>query len=371
MIINSGVSKSYMGSALYNEHGSRAEMKLRQQEAQEENRPYIPKGELYYSQYCGYDSKDIGEQMENYKKEVNPKLEKCAYTPSMNFAPEDRGKLSEEQKLGIIHEFAEHMGFAQNQYCVHRHDDKEHEHFHFVVNRIGFDGKTWNDSFSKRRVNEFSRQMEVKYDLRQVVGKSRERLKLTGKDENFVSQNPYLAPLRKDIDESILKHDDFKGFKKEMENRGYKVQTGFGLGYTNAKGVKIGSKDLGEGYKKNEVDSRIETGRLSREQERESLRNLQLQRGIEAQQRIAEVQKKQRLQELAQEREAMQKLQLQRGIEEQQRIAEVQAQQRLKELAQEQEAIQREKEAEEQAKQEKQKVRTIQVSPKWSGGRGM
>jgi hypothetical protein len=263
------------------------------------------------------------------------------------------------------------MGFAQNQYCVHRHDDKEHEHFHFVVNRIGFDGKTWNDSFSKRRVNEFSRQMEVKYDLRQVVGKSRERLKQTGKDENFVSQNPYLAPLRKDIDESILKHDDFKGFKKEMESRGYKVQTGFGLGYTNAKGVKIGSKDLGEGYKKNEVDSRIETGRLSRQQERESLRNLQLQRGIEAQQRIAEVQKKQRLQELAQEREAMQKLQLQRGIEEQQRIAEVQAEQRLKELAQEQEAIQREKEAEEQAKQEKQKVRTIQVSPKWSGGRGM
>ena len=116
MIINSGVSKSYMRSALYNEHGSRAEMKLRQQEAQEENRPYVPKGELYYSQYCGYDSKDIGEQMENYKKEVNPKLEKCAYTPSMNFAPEDRGKLNEEQKLGIIHEFAEYMGFALLDY---------------------------------------------------------------------------------------------------------------------------------------------------------------------------------------------------------------------------------------------------------------
>jgi hypothetical protein len=274
--------------------------------------------------------------MENYKKEVNPKLEKCAYTPSMNFAPEDRGKLSEEQKLGIIHEFSEYMGFAQNQYCVHRHDDKEHEHFHFVVNRIGFDGKTWNDSFSKRRVNEFSRQMEVKYDLRQVVGKLRERLKQIGKDENFVSQNPYLAPLRKDIDEAILNNDDFKGFKKEMERKGYKVQTGFGLGYTNVKGVKIGSKDLGEGYKKNEVDSRIETGRLSRE--RESLRKLQLQREIEERQRIVESQEKQRLQELAQE--------------------------------QEREAIQRAKATEEQVKKEKQKeqFRIVPMFPKRNGG---
>ena len=82
--------------------------------------------------------------------------------------------------------------------------------------------------------------------------------------------------------------------------------------------------------------------------------------------RSAEVQEKQRLQELAQEREAMQKLQLQRGNEEQQRIAEVQTQLRLKELAQEQEAIQREKVADEQVKQEKQKeqVRTVQMSPK-------
>ena len=339
MIINSGVSQSYRGSALYNEHGSRAEQKQRQQEAMDENRPYIPKGELYYSQCCGYDSKDIGEQMENFKQEMNPKLVKCAYTPSLNFAPEDRGKLTEEQKLGIIHEFAEHMGFAQNQYCVHRHDDKAHEHFHFVVNRIGFDGKTWDDGFSKRRVNEFSRKMEIKHDLRQVVGKSRERLKATGKDENFVSQNPYLAPFRKDIDEAILKHDDFKGFKKEMESKGYKVQTGFGLGYTNAKGVKIGSKDLGEGYKKSEVDSRIETGRLSREQERQANLKLQLQRGIEERQRIAEVQEKQRLKELAQE--------------------------------QEQEAIQREKAAEEQAKQEKQKEQ-VQPNPMFpKRGNGM
>ena len=341
MIINSGVSKSYMGSAKYNEHGSRAEMKERQQAAIAENRPYIPKGELYYSQYCGYASEEIGEMMENYKMEMNPKLKKCAYTPSMNFAPEDRGKLSEEQKLGIIHEFAEYMGFAQNQYCVHRHDDKSHEHFHFLVNRIGFDGKTWNDSFSKRRVNEFSRQTEVKYDLRQVVGKSREQLKATGKDENFVSHNPYLAPLRKDIDETILKHDDFKGFKKEMESKGYKVQTGFGLGYTNAKGVKIGSKDLGEGYKKSEVDSRIETGRLSREQERQATLKLQLQRGIEERQRIAEVQEKQRLKELAQE--------------------------------QEREAIQREKIAEEQAKQEQESQPKIILPPppRRSGGMRM
>ena len=123
-----------------------------------------------------------------------------------------------------------------------------------------------------------------------------------------------------------------------MESQGYKVQTGFGLGYTNAKGVKIGSKDLGEGYKKTEVDSRIETGRLSREQERQASLKLQLQRGIEERQRIAEVQEKERLKELAQE--------------------------------QEREAIQREKTAEEKVKKEKQKeqVQPIPMFPKQGGG---
>ena len=96
------------------------------------------------------------------------------------------------------------------------------------------------------------------------------------------------------------------------------------------------TSDLGEGYKKNEVDSRIETGRLSRE--RESLRKLQLQREIEERQRIAESQEKQQLQELAQEREA----------------------------------IQRTKAAEEQVKKEKQKeqFRIVPMFPKRNGRMG-
>ena len=98
------------------------------------------------------------------------------------------------------------------------------------------------------------------------------------------------------------------------------------------------TSDLGEGYKKNEVDSRIETGRLSRE--RESLRKLQLQREIEERQRIAESQEKQQLQELAQE--------------------------------QEREAIQRTKAAEEQVKKEKQKeqFRIVPMFPKRNGRMG-
>lgn len=288
MIIKTGTSKSYKGSAIYNEHGSKQEMKQRQSEAKEFGQPYVPKGELFHAQYCAGDSAAIANQMLALKKECNPHLEKCAYTPSMNFAPEDRNKLSEEQKLEIVTGFAEYMGFAQNQYSVHRHNDKDHEHFHFLVNRVGIDGKTWNDSFCKRRESEFARSMEVNYGLRQVVMKSKERLKLTGKDEGFVNQNPYMESFKKDINTFIQESDNFKEFKQKMEGKGYKLQTGFGLGYTNAQGIKFGGKELGDEYQKKSVDARIDTGRQGREQEHQAEQAriaLQLQRGIEAQER--------------------------------------------------------------------------------------
>lgn len=291
MIIKTGTSKSYKGSAIYNEHGSNQEMKQRQAEAKEFDEPYVPKGELYHSQYCAGDSSEIAAQMLELKKELNPKLEKCAYTPSMNFAPEDRNKLSEVQKLEIVRGFSEYMGFAQNQYSVHRHNDKDHEHFHFLVNRVGLDGKTWNDSFCKRRESEFARNTEVNYDLRQVMMKSKERLKMTGKDEEFVNQNPYMPAFKKDIDFFIKESNTFKEFKEKMEDRGYKLQTGFGLGYTNAQGIKFGGKELGKEYQKTSVDARIETGRQGREQEQqEKIQQqarlaLQLQRSLEAQER--------------------------------------------------------------------------------------
>lgn len=288
MIIKTGTSKSYKGSAIYNEHGSKQEMKERQAEAKEFDQPYVPKGELFHSQYCAGDSSEIAAQMLALKKECNPTLEKCAYTPSMNFAPEDRNKLSEFQKMEIVNGFAKYMGFAQNQYSVHRHDDKDHEHFHFLVNRVGLDGKTWSDSFCKRRESEFARGTETNYGLRQVQMKSKEQLKLTGKDEGFVNQNPYMESFKKDINIFIKESDTFKEFKQKMEGKGYKLQTGFGLGYTNAQGIKFGGKELGNEYQKKSVDVRIETGRQVREQEHQAEQAriaLQLQRGLEAQER--------------------------------------------------------------------------------------
>jgi hypothetical protein len=60
-------------------------------------------------------------------------------------------------------------GFQDNQYVAISHGDTQHEHLHIVANRIGFDGKTANDSNSYKRMANFCRQVKKSYQLKPVL----------------------------------------------------------------------------------------------------------------------------------------------------------------------------------------------------------
>lgn len=49
------------------------------------------------------------------------------------------------------------------------HADISHQHFHIIANWIGFDKKTVSDSNNYKKMSAWCREMELKYNLQQVL----------------------------------------------------------------------------------------------------------------------------------------------------------------------------------------------------------
>jgi len=64
---------------------------------------------------------------------------------------EDGRKLSKEQLGEMTQKFIQEMKLTAHQAVAFVHRDKAHTHVHAYVNRIGFDGKAYNDSFIGKR----------------------------------------------------------------------------------------------------------------------------------------------------------------------------------------------------------------------------
>ncbi|TLP71187.1 relaxase/mobilization nuclease domain-containing protein [Maribacter sp. ACAM166] len=64
---------------------------------------------------------------------------------------EDGKKLNKEKLREMTERFLKEMQLKERQVIAFVHRDKAHTHVHLYVNRIGFDGKAYNDSFIGKR----------------------------------------------------------------------------------------------------------------------------------------------------------------------------------------------------------------------------
>jgi hypothetical protein len=65
--------------------------------------------------------------------------------------PEDGRNLTKEQLKELTQKFIKEMQLRERQAIAFVHRDKAHTHVHLYVNRIGFDGKAYSDSFIGKR----------------------------------------------------------------------------------------------------------------------------------------------------------------------------------------------------------------------------
>lgn len=108
------------------------------------------------------------------------------------------------------------------------HNDTErHEHIHIVANRISFEGKTnVSDSNSYKRVSGFCRQIEQKFNLKQVLSPKKflpkEKRLLPRSDERKIR-------LTKMIKGALENATTLNDFIVTMQRQGVLVKTGRGI----------------------------------------------------------------------------------------------------------------------------------------------
>jgi len=107
--------------------------------------------EVVYSQHlAGNDARQITEEFKIIQ-EQNTRCQKNTLSFVLSPTREDGRNLTQEQLRELTQRFINEMQLKERQAIAFVHRDKAHAHVHLYVNRIGFDGKAYNDSFIGKR----------------------------------------------------------------------------------------------------------------------------------------------------------------------------------------------------------------------------
>lgn len=208
-------------------------------------------------------------------KVLRPSLQKCFYHTSINFPPAE--DLSNKVMTQIGQDYLKESGFTQHQYIMFRHHDSDHPHLHILVNRIGYDGKVLSDSNDFARCEKILRDLEMKYNLTQVISSSQARQRAMTKNElemmkrtNIPSHKMQLQVLIKNTLASKKKLTSSE-FILALQSKGINVlfnqaSTGYvsGISYS-IDGITITGAKLGSDFKWTTIKNTIDY-----EQERDS-----------------------------------------------------------------------------------------------------
>jgi hypothetical protein len=107
--------------------------------------------EVVLSQHlAGNDPQQITEEFKLIQEE-NSRCQKNTLSFVLSPTSQDGKNLTKEQLKELTQRFIKEMQLKERQAIAFVHRDKAHTHVHLYVNRIGFDGKAYNDSFIGKR----------------------------------------------------------------------------------------------------------------------------------------------------------------------------------------------------------------------------
>jgi Relaxase/Mobilisation nuclease domain len=215
------------------EQRKKQELKPEAEERMTRNRAEV----LYYHQ-CYGDKAELNRQFREVQKQ-NLNVRKPAFHLSLNLPPEE--KISKGRFVDLAKDCAKALDFERHQYMVIQHKDTEHSHIHLVVNRIGFDSHRMDSDYILKRIDQFCREAELKYQLTPVESMRRYR---PPEKRIKPSQSQRVIQLKEEITQTLRQVQDLASFKTQMQERGYKVhKTERGIAFTDRDGVSItGSK---------------------------------------------------------------------------------------------------------------------------------
>ena len=243
--------------------------------------------EVIYKEYlAGETPKEITEEF----KIIQSQNERCTQnTLSFILSPtvKDGQEMSKAQLKEITSRFLKEMELNNRQAIAFVHRDKAHTHVHVYVNRIGFDGKAYNDSFIGKRSQIAADNVAKELGLTRVRDVQQEKLKELNWQRLAIRyiNNKVMETRPKSLDEyinkmkacnvqvipSINKSNRLQGFRFEYKGANLKgsevhrSMTGgkiIGEISQNAKG--IGMKEISSGLKLMDKTVQLSTNMASK-----------------------------------------------------------------------------------------------------------
>lgn len=199
----------------------------------------IQRADVLCYNLCYGDKLDLIRQF-NEVRNLNHKLAKPVMHVTLSLAPGE--KLDKGNLTSLVEECAKDMGFEKNQYIAIAHNDTQHQHFHIIVNRVGFDGRTVKDSNNYQKIAAYCRRMELKHGLHQVLSPSRF---LPKEQRQMVRFDLRKERLRRDIRECLLDSKTYLGFEEKMKQHHYQVLKARGIVFIDPQKVRVKGSEVG------------------------------------------------------------------------------------------------------------------------------
>jgi len=197
------------------------------------------RAEVLQYNMCFGNKAELIEQFNEVRK-LNTKQSKPVMHITLSFALGER--LSKQELTEISSHCAEDLGFDENQFIAVEHNDTEHQHFHIVINRINFEGKTLPDSNSYKKVSDFCRKMEKRFQLNQVLSPARF---LSAEQKNLPRHDQRKERLRMVIFQSLNSSKAYDEFAEKMKENNYEIIRGRGISFIDPQAVKVKGSELG------------------------------------------------------------------------------------------------------------------------------
>lgn len=151
---------------------------------------------------------------------------------------EDRDKLNKSMLKRICERFMKDLQMGNRQAIAFVHNDKPHKHIHLYINRIDFNGKTYNDSFISKKCQDIAEKVAIDLSLTTVKDIQNRKLNATKairtaifkKHQAVLKQRPasidkYLEFMKKEnigVQAIINKSNQLQGFRFQYKGSDYK-----------------------------------------------------------------------------------------------------------------------------------------------------
>ncbi|MCW3789398.1 relaxase/mobilization nuclease domain-containing protein [Plebeiibacterium sediminum] len=203
-------------------------------------------------------AKDLAQQFRENLQDLKSKAKSPVFHLAVSLPKEN--KLDDYTFSKIGEEYLGKLGFkinvnaeGQNQFVMARHNDTEHEHIHIVASRVGSDGSYVDLHKDFKKINEISRELEIKYGLKVVTNRKLDIIKPSLKEIKMEERKhqkgeKYITPrkeLIKKIDNSLMLGGGkrtLQGMVFSLKKQGVNVRFNTSKDQSKIKGISFSIK---------------------------------------------------------------------------------------------------------------------------------